>query len=311
MVEYEIIRHDQIKGLNVLANDIHMRSLHMHHDMELLLVVRGTGMINVRNKKCHVVPGDAILVNAFDTHEIICIQEGIVCLIVQVSNHFLRDYYPAIRNIIFLEESIRPFFSEEEYLRLCQDIFDLTELYVKAEPLFELSCVTRMSDILYLLIRNVPTETLNEAEYTKRKKLNRRFNRISSYIEANYQNQIRLADIAEQEEITITHLSHIFRDHFGISFQEYIKGKRLEHALRLIGDKTMTLSDIASASGFSELKYMTRAFREAFGLTPEQFRKQWIPLKSTARENTGEPERILTGSETLSLLKETKLSDIL
>ena len=56
---------------------------------------------------------------------------------------------------------------------------------------------------------------------------------------------------------------------------------------------------------------MTRAFREAFGLTPEQFWKQWIPLKSTVRENTGEPERILTGSETLSLLKETKLSDIL
>ena len=106
------------------------------------------------------------------------------------------------------------------------------------------------------------TAELSETEYTKRKKQNRRIDRITSYISENYQGPIRLSDLAEMEGITTTHLSHFFTENFGMTFQEYLKDKRLECALRMIGDDSLTISEIASSSGFSELKYMTKAFKD-------------------------------------------------
>ncbi len=35
MIEYEIVKHDVIRGVRVLVNTIRFRSTHMHHDTEL------------------------------------------------------------------------------------------------------------------------------------------------------------------------------------------------------------------------------------------------------------------------------------
>ncbi len=304
MVEYEIISHEKIRGLHVFLNEIRMRSLHVHHDMEFLYVLKGQGDIRVKEKRFPVSPGDLILINAFDSHEISCMEEGILCIIIQISNHFLREYYPPLRNIIFSETEIRNCFPEEDYSQLIRDIYDLAVSYSEQKEYFELSCVSHVSDILLQLLKNVPYSVLEESEYSKRKKLNQRFNRIVSYIEANYQDQIRLSDIAEKEEITVTHLSHICRDYFGMNFQEYLKKKRLEHALRLLPDDSLSLSAIASASGFSELKYMNRAFEESFHMSPLPFRRK---EETNRKKYTGsEPEHIYSSEEAVLFLQDHK-----
>ncbi|MFW5983413.1 MAG: helix-turn-helix domain-containing protein, partial [bacterium] len=100
-----------------------------------------------------------------------------------------------------------------------------------------------------------------------------RMSRIFSYIDNNYQFSIRLQDIALQEGITSTHLSHIFSDNLGITFHDYVSNKRFEHAVRLINNQFKTLSEIAIESGFSDPKYMAQMFLKRLKLTPKEFRR--------------------------------------
>ncbi len=310
MVEYEVVSHSKIKDINVFLNSIRMRSLHMHHDMELLLVIEGEGQILIKNKRYRVFQGDSILINAYESHEILSKGEPITFIIIQFSNHFLRDYFYAIRNAVFPDPMIRERFPEDKYCELVEDILSLSQIYLKEKELYELEVVNVFSKILHSLFTYMNVEELSESEYSKRKKVNRRIDRIAAQIDAAYTEQIRLADIAESEGITVTHLSHFIHDNFGMSFQEYLKEKRLGAAVRLIADPSVTLSDVASDSGFSELKYMTAAFKEVFGLTPQQYRQMGLQL-STENKKASAFEYIHSKEEALSLLNDIYASDLL
>lgn len=64
MIEYEIIKHDRLSGIRVFLNTIRIRSLHMHQDIEIMLVTGGRGTIVVRNERYPVSAGDTVLINA-------------------------------------------------------------------------------------------------------------------------------------------------------------------------------------------------------------------------------------------------------
>lgn len=301
MIEYEIVKHDRLKDVRIFINSIRLRSVHMHRDLELFVVLKGEGTVIIKNEKHMVSKGDTILINAYDSHEIIALTDTLTLLIVQFSNHFLREYYHVMRNTVFLNCEPRKKLPEKEHRRMVNDILELSNEYLKADPLFELNCVHHLSDILYLLYRYMDTVELTENEYSKRKKLNRRIDRISSYISENYQGPLRLSDIAEMEGITTTHLSHFFTENFGMTFQEYLKDKRLECALRMIGDDSLTISEIASSSGFSELKYMTKAFKDAFGMSPSEYRTNKV-ITLPANKKADISEYIHSRDESLSML---------
>ena len=310
MIEYEIVKHDRLKDVRIFINSIRLRSVHMHRDLELFVVLEGEGNIIIKNEKHRVRKGDTILINAYDSHEIIAISDTLTLLIIQFSNHFLREYYHAMRNTVFLNSTPRSKFTGTEYVRLLDDMIRLSEDYLKGEHLFELSCVHYLSDILHMLYRYMDTAELSETEYTKRKKQNRRIDRITSYISENYQGPIRLSDLAEMEGITTTHLSHFFTENFGMTFQEYLKDKRLECALRMIGDDSLTISEIASSSGFSELKYMTKAFKDAFGMSPSEYRtNKVITLPANIKADIS--EYIHSRDDSLKILSSITLDDLL
>ncbi len=301
MIEYEIVRHDRIRGLRVLLNTIRMRAMHMHHDIELLNVLQSEGTVIVRNSRYAVQAGDCILVNAFDHHEILSPHPDFILLIIQFSRH-LTDTYFSLHNIRFRDEVLKQCMPENAYQDMTKTVMKLAERYFTADRYNETGCVACLSEILYILLRHTATEAVSEEENARRKKNEQRMRRISEYIEANYRDQIRLRDIAEAENITETHLSHIIREYFGVSFQDYLRDKRLEHAVRLIGNENLTLGDIAARSGFSELKYMTAAFRDAFGMSPSAYRKQAPPADGESDIRTPY-EHIYSEKEALQIVR--------
>ena len=309
MIEYEIIKHDKLKDIRVFINSIRFRSLHTHHDIELLLVIDGKGTINIKGKNHHICKGDMVLVNSFDNHEIISV-DSLQVIIIQFSNNFLNEYYHNLKNTIFLDVLPREKYSQDDYRDLVNSIMDLTKQYLRSDRLFELNCVKTLIDILYSLFKHTDNQTISEDDYNKRKKLNRRMDRISSYIDIHYQEPIRLSEIAEIEKISVTHLSHFITNNFGMTFQTYLNDKRLESALRMISNESLTLSQIAVNSGFSELKYMTKAFKQTFGLTPKQYRQEgFIDLPVNKKANVS--EYIYSDTESLEIINKIAVNKLL
>lgn len=280
--EYEFIHHSKIKHLNAFVINITYRNFHMHSDFELLFILEGSGKIHLKNDNFAVKSGDSVLINPNEMHEIESRDEGLKLIILQFSRHLMNDYFPLLRNTYFRAHGVKDYFKPEDYLHFVQAVKNLTVKYIEGRELFALDCLHLSTDILTSLYRNLPYELLNENAYRERKKRSDRVSRISSYIDENYLYPIRLQDIAEQEGISITHLSHFFTDNFGITFQEYLNDKRLEQALQLAGTKKYSLSELSELSGFSDPKYLNKTFFRKFGYPFQEY-------KNSVKQITGKP----------------------
>ena len=55
---------------------------------------------------------------------------------------------------------------------------------------------------------------------------------------------------------------------------EFIRNIKLKYACALLKKKTISISEVAYATGFSSPKYFTKCFKEEFGMTPTEYQSQ-------------------------------------
>jgi AraC family transcriptional regulator len=95
--------------------------------------------------------------------------------------------------------------------------------------------------------------------------------RTKAFVEAEFANPIRLADVGRAVGASPAYLTHVFRRVEGTSLHQYLTQLRLARALVEL-PRTDDLTSLALETGFSSHSHFTRAFRRAFGVTPSQFR---------------------------------------
>jgi AraC-like DNA-binding protein len=97
------------------------------------------------------------------------------------------------------------------------------------------------------------------------------------------ESQINLERFADQIGIKPRELSTIINDHYHQNFFEFINGRRVEEAKRLLaapecaGD---TVLDILYKSGFNSQSAFHRFFKRIVGMTPSEYRKQMLKVDS-------------------------------
>src|SRR5436309_15131827 len=85
---------------------------------------------------------------------------------------------------------------------------------------------------------------------------------------------IRLSRVADRHHISERYVQQLF-ELAGTSFSSFVLEQRLMLAWKLLRDPSQhwrKISDIATASGFSDISYFNRAFRSRFGGTPSDIR---------------------------------------
>ncbi len=80
-------------------------------------------------------------------------------------------------------------------------------------------------------------------------------------------------DFAKEMGISASLLFKKIKSLSGLSIVDFIKKVRMEHALRLLDDPSLTISDIAYRCGFSSIGYFSTVFKKHFGKTPSECRK--------------------------------------
>jgi AraC-like DNA-binding protein/mannose-6-phosphate isomerase-like protein (cupin superfamily) len=85
---------------------------------------------------------------------------------------------------------------------------------------------------------------------------------------------LSVQNIAEQLGCSADYLSHLFHTETREKLIHYIQRIRMEGATLALDAGTLTISEIAYASGFSDPAYFTRVFKQHKGVTPQEFRLQ-------------------------------------
>lgn len=71
------------------------------------------------------------------------------------------------------------------------------------------------------------------------------------------------------------HLAKAFRKHYGETVGEFQRGLRLQKAARMLEKKEhISFLDVTFECGFSSQAHFSRSFKNAFGITPSEYRSQ-------------------------------------
>ena len=90
-----------------------------------------------------------------------------------------------------------------------------------------------------------------------------------------------LSVLAGMAAMSRSHFSRTFHAVAGISLRDYVRDMRLKRAQELMRTSRLSLSAIATESGFYDLPHFNKAFRHRFGMSPTQFRRASLLLPST------------------------------
>ena len=114
--------------------------------------------------------------------------------------------------------------------------------------------------------------SVSDEEITPQKKT---LNRVTRYLTQNFHlSTISLSEVSQIHNMSYHHLSRLFNKEFKISFSHYLNKIRIEAAVKLLRNKTLSINQISYMCGFQDAGYFCKVFKKICGVAPAEFRNR-------------------------------------
>lgn len=121
---------------------------------------------------------------------------------------------------------------------------------------------------------NAMQNALNSALQTLGKSVSLQLQSAIEYVEKNYPNDFKIADLAEACHMSETHFRRIFQEKMNMTPVEYVNFVRVKKACELIDKTDISMEDVAEQVGFVTSSTFNRNFRRIIGTSPYQWKKR-------------------------------------
>ena len=234
---------------------------HFHNSIEITYCFSGEQRVRAGDKEYTLKTGEAIVIFPNIVHEEICGEnksDDTEVLSIICSNSMIAGYVPYINNMY----PVNPVVYSEDIADETKYAFrEMTKKYDNLAMIGWTFVI--MSDLLRKL-------KLERVKYSVETGI---VEKLTAYITMNFRGPLTLQYIAQRFGVNKSYLSHVFSDKIKINFRRYLGTIRAEYAARLIRESNNDLTSIAFESGFGSLRSFNRAFSDAFGITPSDYRK--------------------------------------
>lgn len=166
-------------------------------------------------------------------------------------------------------------------VKLCTDLMKDIEEQSK-ENIFDMLNTLDMSWPLNKIYNNMCHIYKNLCSIVNERKKSHNDKLIASiinYIEKNYDNpDLCLNVIASHFGISDKYLSDFFKEQTGENFSSYVEKIRMNHALELLKDESLSIGYIAKKSGYNSTNTFYKVFKRNFGVSPGAYRYNYNTL---------------------------------
>jgi len=170
---------------------------------------------------------------------------------------------------------------EEAQKGLCFPMDAIIKVYEKIDTLSSVKdgfyAFMQFMTILYELSRCDGARTLATSSYARveEESDSRRVRKVKKFINENYMNDIRLAEMADIAGMSPSAFSRFFKLRTGRNLTDYIIDLRLGFASRRLVDSTDSIAEIGYSCGFNNLSNFNRIFKKKKGCSPSEFRENY------------------------------------
>ena len=96
---------------------------------------------------------------------------------------------------------------------------------------------------------------------------------VLQYNETDYRTG-SMEEIAEQIRQPAYVLSRLLKKHTGQNFRELLQARKLQQAVYLLENTTLTVDSILARIGYENSSYFHRLFRQRYGCSPKEYRNR-------------------------------------
>ena len=272
-VDFFIDRADDVVGVD-------MPSFHIHYKFEIYYEIEGGRRYFIEDSAYVVNAGSVVLIGENQIHKTASLGDTPSSRIVlNFSREYLERVAQAFPNVDFFA-----FLSEERnHLLTGLTVKQQNQIYGLLQQLLAMEDETSAAaDALRRLL--LGTLLLELKEHCRRQQeqtaengrvSNHTVDRIQAYIAEHYAEKLTLTGIANQFYISPYYLSRMFKKAINLSLIEYINGVRIKAAQNLIERSSGSIAEIAAKTGFMTTAHFRRVFKDATGLSPQQYRQYY------------------------------------
>lgn len=252
---------------------------HWHEAVEIVYALEDHLKIGVNHETHMLKARDIILIGGGDVHFFPPQSLPIPRLIIQFDLSFYESFSTLLRDkrlpAALLRESTESAVPGEPGIHSVMER-QLLEIMKESEQKhdgYKLALKARMFDLLILLLRRVPMESLSSYEKSRRLGRLARLDKVLLHVEQHFERTILLEEVADVANFSVFHFTRFFRETTGLTFGQYVNQYRIAKAIDYLVNSSDTITEIVYKSGFSNAKTFNRVFRQIKGCSPTVFKK--------------------------------------
>ncbi len=256
---------------------------HTHHFLEISCIKSGASNYYVDGSVLDIRPYDVFLFNNQEEHYIQLKQgESLVNMVIHFEPEFIWNNVSNALDYGFLSV----FFARSNRFcnrldrgnpatrRIYDMMLDIEQEFAGGRPGFELMVKIKLQTIFVEIIREYDyIDSQAEAQRFRSCDLHA-MREVFRYIEAHLADEIKLKQLASIASMSPAYFSTVFKKINGLTPFQYISQMRIQKSLEYIKTTDLSLTEIATMTGYNNSVNFIKAFKHFTGRTPSSYRKE-------------------------------------
>ena len=247
---------------------------HQHPEYEIIYVKKGTGKLHVGNHMGQYTEGEVMFLGPNLPHT--GLGYGVIGeheeIIVQLQQDFLgQDFLnvPELAKVKRLFEKAS--FGISFFGKTKKSVsFLMEQLALKTG----IDRLIALLEIFKILSESSEYQVLNDplSKFDFRHKDEDRINRIYSFVEENYTEEIRIETVAEIANLSVPSFCRYFKKMTHLTFTDFLNEFRVNNACKLL-HTGVPVSYVCFSSGFNSISHFSKTFKQIKGQSPRDYKK--------------------------------------
>ena len=289
-VEYEMIQPDEGSSFRLLHEKVIAEKFgweyHFHPEFEIVCVLNGSGTRHIGNSFSRYENGDLVFIgpnlphdgfglNAHGLHEEIVIQIREEVFQQSIVNR------PEMASIVSLLERVKHGIcftgsTKDKITRRLKRLVKLPhfERFIELLNILHMMAISSEYQLLNEDVRISPAITKN----------NIRLQNIFDYVEKHFSEEIEIKKIASIANLSLPSFCNYFRKIMNTTFTDFLNQYRIQRACLLLQEEK-TIYETCFESGFNNVAYFNKVFKQITKKTPSEFKREKISVDVAKSRN--------------------------
>lgn len=238
---------------------------HWHRSMEIIYLYEGEMDVTVDRRRYRLSAGDFAVVNTAAVHATQTYEYARVQLL-QIPYQFLVQAIPNYDHVRF---ELTCDLATDTLRRI---LTEMGQLYTRKPQGYSLRFSSLLYEFLYTLVSHYQVAVDNTAKVQSQKNLER-LAPVIRYVKEHYAELIPLEDAAALASLNPEYFCRFFKRNMGTTFTAYVNSVRLTHVCQDLKNTDLNIGVLLERHGVTNYKLFMRNFKQTYGCTPKQFRR--------------------------------------